>query len=38
MDMNPAALLLPGGVLVAIIACLTIAGERFRDRLAGLVR
>jgi oligopeptide transport system permease protein len=34
MDMNPAALLLPGGVLVALIACLTIAGERFRDRLA----
>lgn len=34
MDMNPAALLLPGAVLVAIIACLTIAGERFRDKLA----
>ena len=34
MDMNPAALLLPGGVLVVLIACLTIAGERFRDRLA----
>jgi hypothetical protein len=32
--MHPAALLLPGGVLVALIACLTIAGERFRDRLA----
>ena len=28
------ALLLPGGVLVLLIACLTIAGERFRDRLA----
>lgn len=34
MDMNPAALLQPGAVLVTIIACLTIAGERFRDRLA----
>ncbi|MCE2830038.1 MAG: ABC transporter permease subunit [Sphingomonadales bacterium] len=34
MDMHPVALLLPGAVLVTIIACLTIAGERFRDRLA----
>ena len=33
MDVNPAALLLPGGVLVTIIVCLTLAGERFRDRL-----
>lgn len=38
MDMNPAALLLPGGVLVLVIACLTIAGERFRDRLADAAR
>lgn len=34
MDMAPAALLLPGGVLVTIIICLTLAGESFRDRLA----
>jgi oligopeptide transport system permease protein len=35
MDMVPAALLLPGGILVAIIICLTIAGEKYRDHLAG---
>jgi oligopeptide transport system permease protein len=34
MDMHPAALLLPGGVLVALIASLTIAGEAYRDKLA----
>ncbi len=34
MDMVPAALLLPGGVLVCIIICLTLAGEKYRDRLA----
>jgi oligopeptide transport system permease protein len=34
MDMVPAALLLPGGILVCIIICLTLAGEKFRDRLA----
>lgn len=34
MDMVPAALLLPGGVLVCVIICLTIAGEKYRDRLA----
>ncbi len=34
MDMAPAALLLPGGVLVTIIVCLTLAGEKLRDRLA----
>jgi oligopeptide transport system permease protein len=38
MDMHPAALLLPGGVLVALIACLTIAGEAYRDRLAADAR
>ncbi|MFM2411120.1 MAG: hypothetical protein RL481_1948 [Pseudomonadota bacterium] len=38
MDMHPAALLLPGGVLVALIACLTIAGEGYRDRLAAAAR
>jgi hypothetical protein len=36
--MYPAALLLPGGVLVALIACLTIAGESFRDKLAADAR
>lgn len=38
MDMAPSALLLPGGVLVTIIICLTIAGETFRDRLAQAAR
>ncbi len=35
MDVAPAALLLPGGILVTVIICLTLAGEAFRDRLAG---
>ncbi len=34
MDLQPHALLIPGGVLVLIIICLTIAGERLRDRLS----
>lgn len=34
MDMAPVALLLPGGLLVAILVCLTLAGEKLRDRLA----
>jgi oligopeptide transport system permease protein len=34
MDMVPAALLLPGGMLAAIIICLTLAGEKYRDHLA----
>ena len=34
MDMVPAALLLPGGILVTIIICLTLAGEKYRDYLA----
>ncbi len=34
MDMHPEALLVPGLLLVLIIICLTIAGERYRDRLA----
>jgi oligopeptide transport system permease protein len=38
MDMVPAALLLPGGVLVLLIACLTIAGEAYRDKLAAAAR
>lgn len=33
MDVNPVALILPGAVLVTIIICLTLVGERLRDRL-----
>ena len=31
MDMTPLGLLLPGGLLVIILVCLTIEGERLRD-------
>ena len=34
MDIAPHALLMPGGLLVLILVCLTLAGERLRDRLA----
>jgi oligopeptide transport system permease protein len=34
MDMAPAALIVPGGLLVALLVALTAAGERLRDRLA----
>ena len=34
MDIAPFGLLLPGGVLVTILICLTYAGERLRDRFA----
>ncbi|MGB5723032.1 MAG: ABC transporter permease subunit [Parasphingorhabdus sp.] len=34
MDMTPLGLLLPGGVLVVILVCLTIEGERLRDRFS----
>ncbi|MDB5689903.1 MAG: binding-protein-dependent transport system inner rane component [Sphingomonas bacterium] len=34
MDIAPHALLLPGGILVLILVCLTAAGERLRDALA----
>ena len=34
MDVAVTPLLLPGGLLIAILLCLTIAGERMRDRLA----
>jgi oligopeptide transport system permease protein len=34
MDIAPHALLLPGGVLVAILISLTLLGERLRDRMA----
>ena len=32
MDIAPFALALPGGVLIAILVCLTLPGERVRDR------
>ncbi len=34
MDIAPLALLAPGGVLVTLLVCLTIAGEKLRDRFA----
>lgn len=34
MDIMPHALLLPGGILVAILVSLTLLGERLRDRFA----
>lgn len=34
MDIAPHALLLPGAILVAILLCLTIAGEKLRERFA----
>jgi len=34
MDIAPHALLLPGGMLVAILITLTFFGERLRDRMA----
>ncbi len=35
MDLMPHALLVPGGVLVTLLLCLTLLGERLRDRFAG---
>lgn len=35
MDVAPATLLLPGGVLVALLMSLTLLGERLRERLSG---
>jgi oligopeptide transport system permease protein len=32
MDISPLGLLLPGGILVSLLVCLTLAGERLRDR------
>ena len=32
MDIRPLTLLVPGGLLVTILVCLTLAGERLRDR------
>lgn len=34
MDIAPFALLLPGGILVTLLVCLTLAGEKVRDRFA----
>jgi oligopeptide transport system permease protein len=34
MDVAAYALLVPGGVLVALLVCLTLAGEALRDRFA----
>jgi oligopeptide transport system permease protein len=34
MDMTPLGLLLPGAVLVVILVCLTVEGERLRDRFS----
>jgi oligopeptide transport system permease protein len=34
MDMSPIGLLVPGGILVTILVCLTIAGEDLRDRFS----
>lgn len=33
MEIDPAALLMPGGILVMLIVVMTIAGERLRDRI-----
>ena len=34
MDMTPLGLLLPGAVLVVLLVCLTVEGERLRDRFS----
>lgn len=34
MDIAPYALILPGTMLVTLLVCLTLAGERLRDRMA----
>jgi oligopeptide transport system permease protein len=34
MDIAPFALILPGGILVTLLVCLTLAGEKLRDRFA----
>jgi oligopeptide transport system permease protein len=33
MDLSPIGLIVPGGTLVIMLVCLTIAGEKLRDRL-----
>jgi oligopeptide transport system permease protein len=35
MDIAPLGLLLPGAILVSVLVCLTLAGEKLRDRFAG---
>jgi oligopeptide transport system permease protein len=34
MDLSPTGLLVPGGILVTILVCLTLAGEKLRDRFS----
>jgi oligopeptide transport system permease protein len=34
MDMAPIGLIVPGGILVTLLVCLTIAGEKLRDRFS----
>ena len=34
MDVAPMGLLVPGGVMVTLLVCLTLIGERLRDRFA----
>ena len=34
MDVEPMGLLVPGGVMVTLLVCLTLIGERLRDRFA----
>jgi oligopeptide transport system permease protein len=34
MDVAPIALLVPGGILVTLLVCLTLAGEKLRGRMA----
>ncbi len=35
MDIAPVGLLVPGGILVTLLVCLTLAGEKLRDRYSG---
>jgi oligopeptide transport system permease protein len=32
MDLSPLGLMVPGGILVTVLVCLTLAGEKLRDR------
>lgn len=34
MDLSPIGLIVPGGILVTILVCLTVAGEKLRDRFS----
>jgi oligopeptide transport system permease protein len=35
MDISPMGLLAPGFILVTTLVCLTLTGEKLRDRFAG---